>query len=110
MSSGRKQIEAPAGATEDADRAGPRFRDQLIAVLPRLRRFARGLTGAAADADDALLRCHEPLRPPVRLRSFSLCLPVPRARPDALFPVVASTLPPVPRLRMAKKQAVCAAK
>jgi RNA polymerase sigma-70 factor, ECF subfamily len=29
-----------------------RFGDQLIAVLPRLRRFARGLTGAAAEADD----------------------------------------------------------
>jgi RNA polymerase sigma-70 factor (ECF subfamily) len=28
------------------------FSDQLIAVLPRLRRFARGLTGAAAEADD----------------------------------------------------------
>jgi RNA polymerase sigma-70 factor, ECF subfamily len=30
----------------------PRFSDQLIAVLPRLRRFARGLSGSAADADD----------------------------------------------------------
>jgi RNA polymerase sigma-70 factor (ECF subfamily) len=29
-----------------------RFGDQLIAVLPRLRRFARGLTGSVADADD----------------------------------------------------------
>jgi RNA polymerase sigma-70 factor (ECF subfamily) len=29
-----------------------RFSDQLIAVLPRLRRFARGLTGSASDADD----------------------------------------------------------
>jgi RNA polymerase sigma-70 factor (ECF subfamily) len=28
------------------------FSDQLIAVLPRLRRFARGLTGSAAEADD----------------------------------------------------------
>jgi RNA polymerase sigma-70 factor (ECF subfamily) len=41
--------------------------DQLIAVLPRLRRFARGLTGGAADADDlvqaacerALTRAHQ---------------------------------------------------
>jgi RNA polymerase sigma-70 factor, ECF subfamily len=41
--------------------------DQLIAVLPRLRRFARGLTGSAADADDlvqaacerALSRAHQ---------------------------------------------------
>jgi RNA polymerase sigma-70 factor (ECF subfamily) len=29
-----------------------RFGDQLIAVLPRLRRFARGLAGSVADADD----------------------------------------------------------
>lgn len=30
----------------------PRFSDQLIAVLPRLRRFARGLTGSVVEADD----------------------------------------------------------
>lgn len=43
------------------------FGDQLIAVLPRLRRFARGLTGNAAEADDlvqaacerALARAHQ---------------------------------------------------
>ncbi len=43
------------------------FSDQLIAVLPRLRRFARGLTGSAAEADDlvqaacerALTRTHQ---------------------------------------------------
>jgi RNA polymerase sigma-70 factor, ECF subfamily len=29
-----------------------RFGDQLIAVLPRLRRFARGLSGSITDADD----------------------------------------------------------
>jgi len=29
-----------------------RFGDQLIAVLPRLRRFARGLSGSVTDADD----------------------------------------------------------
>jgi RNA polymerase sigma-70 factor (ECF subfamily) len=29
-----------------------RFSDQLIAVLPRLRRFARGLAGSATEADD----------------------------------------------------------
>jgi RNA polymerase sigma-70 factor, ECF subfamily len=28
------------------------FNDQLIALLPRLRRFARGLTGSAVEADD----------------------------------------------------------
>jgi RNA polymerase sigma-70 factor, ECF subfamily len=41
--------------------------DQLIAVLPRLRRFARGLTGTAAEADDlvqaacerAITRAHQ---------------------------------------------------
>jgi RNA polymerase sigma-70 factor (ECF subfamily) len=43
------------------------FNDQLIAVLPRLRRFARGLAGSAAEADDlvqaacerALTRAHQ---------------------------------------------------
>lgn len=43
------------------------FSDQLIAVLPRLRRFARGLAGSAAEADDlvqaacerALARAHQ---------------------------------------------------
>ena len=43
------------------------FNDQLIAMLPRLRRFARGLTGSAASADDlvqaacerALSRSHQ---------------------------------------------------
>ncbi len=34
------------------DWAGGRFGDQLIAVLPRLRRFARGLAGSAVEADD----------------------------------------------------------
>lgn len=29
-----------------------RFQEQLIDMLPRLRRFARGLAGSAADADD----------------------------------------------------------
>ncbi len=43
------------------------FSDQLIAVLPRLRRFSRGLTGSAVEADDlvqaacerALSRAHQ---------------------------------------------------
>ena len=43
------------------------FNDQLIAVLPRLRRFARGLTGSSFEADDlvqaacerALSRSHQ---------------------------------------------------
>jgi RNA polymerase sigma-70 factor, ECF subfamily len=52
-----KQAPAPSaavGAPEPATQAsaGAGFSDQLIAVLPRLRRFARGLTGAAAEADD----------------------------------------------------------
>jgi RNA polymerase sigma-70 factor, ECF subfamily len=62
-----KREEAPAGAAERADPASPGFSDQLIAVLPRLRRFARGLAGAPADADDlvqaacerALARAHQ---------------------------------------------------
>jgi len=62
-----KREEAPAGAAERADPASARFSDQLIAVLPRLRRFARGLAGAAAEADDlvqaacerALARSHQ---------------------------------------------------
>ncbi|MBV8119569.1 MAG: RNA polymerase sigma factor [Alphaproteobacteria bacterium] len=36
----------------DADPVVTRFDDQLIAVLPRLRRFARGLTGSVVEADD----------------------------------------------------------
>jgi RNA polymerase sigma-70 factor (ECF subfamily) len=47
-----KDREAPARAAECANPASARFSDQLIAVLPRLRRFARGLAGAAAEADD----------------------------------------------------------
>ena len=45
----------------------PSFSDQLIAVLPRLRRFARGLARSAVEADDlvqsacerALTRAHQ---------------------------------------------------
>jgi RNA polymerase sigma-70 factor (ECF subfamily) len=66
-----KRAEAP---NPPGDRAGGRvepvdtwFSDQLIAVLPRLRRFARGLAGTAAEADDlvqaacerALARAHQ---------------------------------------------------
>jgi len=47
-----KQAEPPAGVAQPRDSASARFSDQLIAVLPRLRRFARGLSGTAADADD----------------------------------------------------------
>jgi RNA polymerase sigma-70 factor (ECF subfamily) len=31
---------------------GADFRSQLVELMPRLRRFAHGLTGTAADADD----------------------------------------------------------
>ena len=44
--------QAPQDAAERRGPASTRFSDQLIAVLPRLRRFARGLAGAASDADD----------------------------------------------------------
>ncbi len=62
-----KHGEAPSGAVAPGTPASSRFGDQLIAVLPRLRRFARGLTGAAAEADDlvqaacerALARAHQ---------------------------------------------------
>ena len=62
-----KRGDAPVGAAQPADPASVRFSDQLIAVLPRLRRFARGLAGAAAEADDlvqaacerALARSHQ---------------------------------------------------
>ena len=40
------------GRASAKDTVGARFSDQLIAVLPRLRRFARGLTGSVAEADD----------------------------------------------------------
>jgi RNA polymerase sigma-70 factor, ECF subfamily len=42
--------EPPPDAESAAMSAG--FSDQLIAVLPRLRRFARGLTGSVTEADD----------------------------------------------------------
>ena len=62
-----KQAEAPVRAAERGDPVNPRFSDQLVAVLPRLRRFARGLAGSASEADDlvqaacerALARSHQ---------------------------------------------------
>jgi RNA polymerase sigma-70 factor (ECF subfamily) len=62
-----KHAEAPEDAVAHRQPVSPRFGDQLIAVLPRLRRFARGLTGSASEADDlvqaacerALLREHQ---------------------------------------------------
>lgn len=62
-----KHAEAPARTAERGEGANARFSDQLIAVLPRLRRFARGLAGTTAEADDlvqaacerALARAHQ---------------------------------------------------
>ena len=47
-----KHAGAPARAPDQGDPVSRHFSDQLIAVLPRLRRFARGLTGSATEADD----------------------------------------------------------
>lgn len=52
MSLSWKPAEAPARGADRGDPVSQRFSDQLIAVLPRLRRFARGLTGSATEADD----------------------------------------------------------
>jgi RNA polymerase sigma-70 factor (ECF subfamily) len=43
---------APDQAANRAEPVSKRFSDQLIAVLPRLRRFAAGLTRSASEADD----------------------------------------------------------
>jgi RNA polymerase sigma-70 factor, ECF subfamily len=43
---------SPVHLISNRDPVTIRFSDQLIAVLPRLRRFARGLTGSATEADD----------------------------------------------------------
>lgn len=51
MSLRRSYALSPVGAVGSAMVSGG-FSDQLIAVLPRLRRFARGLSGSAAEADD----------------------------------------------------------
>jgi RNA polymerase sigma-70 factor (ECF subfamily) len=63
----RRSVESPERLTAEEDATRNRFGDQLIAVLPRLRRFARGLTGSLVEADDlvqaacerALARCHQ---------------------------------------------------
>jgi RNA polymerase sigma-70 factor, ECF subfamily len=52
LSFGHRLPGSPARRVSDQDPAGNRFGDQLIAVLPRLRRFARGLTRSAVEADD----------------------------------------------------------
>ncbi len=48
-----RRSEAPTVEREPGpDPLVARFGDQLIAVLPRMRRFARGLTGSMVEADD----------------------------------------------------------
>ena len=54
MSLSQKLARSPVHLVSDRDPVNRRFDDQLIAVLPRLRRFARGLTGSAVDADDLI--------------------------------------------------------
>jgi len=62
-----KQAETPSAATGRGEPVSGTFSDQLVAVLPRLRRFARGLTGSMTEADDlvqaacerALSRAHQ---------------------------------------------------
>jgi len=57
----------PVEAAAEVGRDSASFGDRLVALLPRLRRFARGLTGTAAEADDlvqaacerALARAHQ---------------------------------------------------
>jgi len=52
LSFGHTMAGSPARRVADQDPASERFGDQLVAVLPRLRRFARGLTGSSVEADD----------------------------------------------------------
>jgi RNA polymerase sigma-70 factor (ECF subfamily) len=48
----QEMAKAPLRLVSDAASAEDRFRDQMIAVLPRLRRFARGLARSVVAADD----------------------------------------------------------
>ena len=48
---GWNTAEAPAPDAGPGPVSGP-FAERLVATLPRLRRFARGLTGSASEADD----------------------------------------------------------
>ena len=59
MSPGQRLAELSALRVPDESVADHRFGDQLIALLPRLRRFARGLTGSAVDADDLVQAASE---------------------------------------------------
>jgi len=65
LSQRQAELREPMNAGQRPVTAG--FSDQLVAMLPRLRRFARGMTGSANDADDlvqaacerALTRAHQ---------------------------------------------------
>ena len=50
LSQGQAELRDPSKPGQRP--VGAVFSDQLVAMLPRLRRFARGMTGSAADADD----------------------------------------------------------
>lgn len=52
MSLRQQSAGSPLRLVSDAASARDCFAEQLIALLPRLRRFARGLAGSAAEADD----------------------------------------------------------
>ena len=52
MSAQHEWAGPPVRLIAEGEPVGRRFSDQLIAVLPRLRRFARGLAGSAIEADD----------------------------------------------------------
>jgi RNA polymerase sigma-70 factor, ECF subfamily len=43
---------SPVRLVSGGEPVSTRFSDQLIALLPRLRRFARGLSGSVVEADD----------------------------------------------------------
>ena len=52
MSSGYELAGSSLRLLSGRDPVSAGFADQLITVLPRLRRFARGLSGSISDADD----------------------------------------------------------
>jgi RNA polymerase sigma-70 factor (ECF subfamily) len=52
LSGSQKLAGSPVYLVSGSDPVSTGFSDQLVAVLPRLRRFARGLTGSAVEADD----------------------------------------------------------
>ena len=52
MSEGWKIAEPPFRRVERTGPASARFGDRVVGVLPKLRRFARGLARSASEADD----------------------------------------------------------